>query len=551
MSTRAIGDAAWTKVNMTVVSQQSLQPNPPVEGFFRTTLSITDAVTAPVGGPECIWFYDGLIKADDALVAKLTASLQATLVLVPHLAGRLEEIPFERGGDWTERGGRLQAVYGSNSSPPGLQLTVLACDLCLGDIIPHAASRGRLWHSGSVPFGLFRGQDAPLALDDGHTLDSLPVARVTITTFSCGDLAVAAKVVHPLYDAESLATFMHAWSATHANMFNGARHNIPTFRLQPDLFMSYASGDINAPFPDPSLTQVTRSLPLHRYDWWASADGCPPSLRWRTEPPAKSKLNGPDSRPSCDSSTTGTRIAWEDADLEAAISSYTILFSRTEVDAMYLEATSPTSCAGPSLSANISRLDALLAHIWGLIVRARRIPAADVIYANMALGFRSRLSPPLPAGFLGCPATLAYAQGTASDADRSLAILATACRRTISAFTPTTIPAFLHDLAHQVECRRFWGTCPGRHHITATSWLHNRMYDVGWGIPGCRPQWVEPVMPAFLICVTEGVPEEQTATDSAGQLPWYTHGATVSIHFESEVVDRVINDPALRRFDRP
>ncbi|KXJ87205.1 hypothetical protein Micbo1qcDRAFT_151973 [Microdochium bolleyi] len=531
MSSNAIKETARTKAITTIVSQQSLQPAPPLEGFFRTTLSITDAVTAPVAGPECIWFYDDLIGHDDGLVAKLEASLQATLVFAPYLAGRLEEIPFKPGGDWTERGGRLQAVYGSESSPPGVQLTVLACDTCLGDIIPDAASRGRLWQSGRVPFSLFRADSTPLALDDGHTVDNLPVTKVTITTFPCGGLAVAAKVVHPLYDAESLVRFMHTWSATHANMFHGAEHGILELRLQPDLFMSYALGDINAPCPDPSITQVSRELPLHRYDWWASADGCPPSLRWRTEPPAD------------------TRIPWEDADLEAPISSYTILFSRPEIEAMYLEAALQGTCAGLSSWGTISRLDALLAHIWSLIVRARKLPTTDTVYANMALGFRSRISPSLPEEFVGCPATLAYAQGTASDAEGSLATFATAFRRTISSFTPTTIPAFLHDLAHQVECRRYWGTSPSRHHITATSWLHNRLYDVDWGIPGCRPRLVEPVMPAFLICVTEGVPTERTTTDSEGQLPWYTNGATVSIHFESEVVERIINDPVLRRFD--
>ncbi|KAJ1337162.1 shikimate O-hydroxycinnamoyltransferase [Microdochium nivale] len=547
ISSGAISDAARTKASTVVVSLQSLQPGPLVEGFFRTTLSITDAVTSPVAGPECIWFYDDLIGPDDGLVAKLTVSLQATLVLVPYLAGRLEEIPFKRGGDWTERGGRLQAVYGSKSSPPGLQLTVLACGTCLSDIIPDAASRGRLWQSGLVPFCLFRGDSTPLALDDGHTLDNLPVAKVTITTFPCGSLAVAAKVVHPLYDAESLVKFMHTWSAMHANMFNGAKHGISELRLQPDLFMSYALGDINAPCPDPSITQVARELPLHRYDWWASADGCPPSLRWRTE----LQQNGLSCRLSCDPPSAGTRILWQDADLEASISSYTILFSRPEIEAMYLEATLQGTCGGLSTPGTISRLDALLAHIWALIVRARKLPTTDTVYANMALGFRSRILPPLPVEFVGCPATLAHAQGTASDADGSLATFAAAFRRSISSFTPTTISAFLHDLAHQVECRRYWGTSPSRHHITATSWLHNRMYDVDWGIPACRPRLVEPVMPAFLVCVTEGVPTERRVTDSKGQPSWYTNGATVSIHFESEVVERVINDPALRRFDSP
>ena len=442
---------------------------------------------------------------------------------------------------------------------------------------------------------------------EGEGNESL--GRVKITRFVDGGVAIAAKFVHPIADAQNLADFLHYWAKVHRELaegktLNGIAEEISTIKinedsrkeengetngttekatepetngatenhtngvteqhtngsikgtakkeskstsvlpedfkpyLDPDQFMAYAAGDINAPTPDSSLIKASRSLPIHRYDWWASTNGCPPPFLWRTQTAPEILASGIEFPP------LSNPIPWSDLDVLSPISSYNLQFSPQEIENMYKEASKDSE----SGSLRVSRLDALLAHIWTLIIRARNLPGDDEVFLNMIVNFRAKLEPPLPTSFIGTPAILAYAKSTASNTSTSssqtsgFASLAQALRSTVSSFTPSTIPNFLHDAAHGIETKRFWQTFIGKHHVTATSWLHHGLYDVDFG-SGSRLRYAEPVMPPYLVCVTEGEGERK----EGGK--WYERGATVSIHFETRVVDRLLQDPGLRRFD--
>lgn len=535
-----MGSIAIPTPSVHTISSRRIFPFSKLQHEVIKTLSITDSAVAGISGPEAIWFYDSSRLSETLSPETLTASLEKTLSSYPFFAGRLAQISFEAGGDWTKRQGRLQAIYGRHDDP-GIAFAIAACDEDLADVVPNKRQRGRIWDSSSVPFAIFAGDKIHMALHDGQELGDAPLMRVKITTFRCGGVAIATKIVHPLADAQTMTSFVMDWSNVHAFR---KQSSYPI--LDPELFTGATAGDPNAPSPDPHLVENTRALPIHRYDFWASADGCPEFLLWRTKIAPEVKASG------VKLPHLGTSIPWADLDIKEPISHYNIQFSAQEVERIHK--------AGLGRSHNdkhdlprISRLDALLSHIWTLLIRARRLPADDEIFLNMIVNFRSRINPSLPKSFVGTPAILAYAKSTVKDATGSDSVqeLSTQIRSTVNAFTPTSIPAFLHDAAHQIEPKRYWQTFIGCHHVTATSWLHHNIHDIDFGT-GQRPRYVEPVMPPYLVCVTEpdgGAPLVDCQPEETGHKPWYAEGANVSLHFETKVMDRLLQDPQLRAFD--
>lgn len=539
------------------VSHSILRPIPRPDRPVIKVLSITDAATSAIPGPECVWFLDAPETPHLLSPNLLKESLESTLAAYPFFAGQLEQIPFKVNGDWTQRHGRLRVIYGTDDDP-GIQVAIAECNHKLSDVVPDQTQRGRLWDSDEVPLHLFQGTELPMALHDGVELGpDLSLMRVKITTFSCGGVAIAAKVVHPLCDAEALTCFIRYWSTVHAhldvsNTRNGGRDSslsqlAPSF--DPDLFMSYASGNLDATTADDSLVLSARSLPMHRYDWWASAKGCPPGLLWRTQITEDVKASG------IILPSLSTPIPWDDLDFTSGISSYSIQFSAREISNMYAEATSQlysnVEVAQPGK--RISRLDVLLAHLWTLVIRARALPPDDEIYFNMVVNFRGKIDPPLSKYSVGTPAVLGYARSTAKDTigREGLSALAGEIRSTVQSFNTTTISHFLHDAAHQIEPKRYWQVFIGKHHVSATAWLHHGLYDIDFG-SGKKPRYVEPVMPPYMICVTEGLQDKISYKEEkrpSKTQSWYANGASVAIHLESDVLNRLLQDPELRRFD--
>ena len=115
----------------------------------------------------------------------------------------------------------------------------------------------------------------PLALHNMIDYAGLPGMMVQLTAFACGSCVLAIKMAHPLADAQALMCFMHDWAAKNRAMLASTLLLSLSPVFDPSLVDQAAAGDIDAPEPDQSLVQEARRLPLHPFDWWTSAEGCP------------------------------------------------------------------------------------------------------------------------------------------------------------------------------------------------------------------------------------------------------------------------------------
>ena len=556
-----------TSAQSTVLSHTFTHPYPPLNHGKSVTLGIPDNATAGYSPPQAIWFYDAPKDPKIFSTKTLTKSLQRVLFSYPAYAGRLSHIPYRSNGDWSERFGRLRVTYGTDADP-GVETVIAHCDATLGSLIPNAEQRGRVWNASDVPFALFSGQDIKIALHDGLETGGLPAAIVKLTTFACGGIAIAARLQHVLGDAQAFLQFVRDWAAAHRAMSKGLPLPVLNPIFDPRILDGRAAGNINGAEPDPDIMQAAKGLPVHRYDWWASATDCPAPFQHRTKPAAE--IQGAKT-----SSPQGLPLDWKDWDVTQTTPHYVLHYTAEEISEMY-RALSPSDS-----EYSFSRLDALIAHLWASIVRARQIPPSDPIFLNFAFNFRPRMSPPLPSTLLGVPACMIHAAGNASSAHgHETRTLALAIRKAIRSMNAETIPVFLHEVAHHMDTQRYWQLFGGRHHVMVTSWLQHGMCEVDFGA-GKRPRFVEALMPGWIIQLmearygdcfdeegelvdggdgddagveemvdgqvqTNGIAGEKTPGSKGkgdGKRPWYSSGVDISFNLEADVVEKLVRDP--------
>ncbi|KAI4203133.1 MAG: hypothetical protein LQ348_001433 [Seirophora lacunosa] len=546
---------------ITVLSHTFTHPYPPLNHGKSVTLGIPDNATAGYSPPQAIWFYDAPKDPKIFSTKALTESLQRVLSSYPVYAGRLSHIPYRFNGDWSERFGRLRVTYGTDADP-GVETVIAHCDATLASLIPTAEQRGRAWNASHVPFALFSGQDIKIALHDGLETGGLPAAIVKLTTFACGGIAIAARLQHVLGDAQAFLQFVRDWAGVHRAMAKGLPPPVLNPIFDPRILDERAAGDINAAEPDPDIMQAAKDLPVHKYDWWASAADCPEPFQHRTKP--ASAIHD-----AAETSPRGVSLDWKDWDVTQTTPHYVLHYTAEEISKMY-HALAPS---GSEYS--FSRLDALLAHLWASIVRARQIPASDPIFLNFAFNFRPRMSPPLPSTLLGVPACMIHAASTASRAhDHEPRSLALAIRTAIRSMNAETIPVFLHEVAHHVDAQRYWQLFGGKHHVMVTSWLQHGMCEVDFGA-GRRPRFVEALMPGWIMQLMEArygdcVDEEGELVDDGDgddedvegmvdgevngggkaarsrgkkERAWYSSGVDISFNLEADVVEKLLRDP--------
>lgn len=261
--------------------------------------------------------------------------------------------------------------------------------------------------------------------------------------------------------------------------------------FDPRMLDAYAKLDSLAGGPDPERIRRARSLPMHRYDWWATdAPGYP---AWATKSsgatrPGPDELSGLQLSPSMEP-------PWLTWDFGAAVGHMQIHFSRDEVGRMKEAAmkTLPDGMQGRI----VSRQDALVAHIWILVNRARQQskPHDDLVYLNVSLGLRTRVSPPLPDNFVGSPLLLGYvAEKGDAVASATIGAVAGSVRKTLSQFTPQAVSDYLYDAAHEVSPQRLWQGFLGSRHVLVTSWARSRAYEVDFYGTGMA-RYVQAEMP--------------------------------------------------------
>ncbi|KAL1602671.1 hypothetical protein SLS60_006089 [Paraconiothyrium brasiliense] len=366
---------------------------------------------------------------------------------------------------------------------------------------------------------------------------------VQVTKFEDGVTAVGVQIAHCLADAISLSRFVHDWSATHQSLIT----NTPVPELspifEPWLLNQRAAKSADDVVPDESVLKIAYELPLHRYDWWASGEesGFGPGAHkipevLKDEPRALELARDAEKMP------------WDTYDVQAPVSHTIIHYTSKELERLWSAAATSPDIYG-SAKAGISRHDALVAHIWTLVNRARGPENGDVdseVHCDVTIGLRTRVSPPLPASFLGSPLQIINTALPWSVASSSPALsrIAVSINATLSRFTPAAVGAQIYAIAHELAPQRLWQAFLGRKHLIVTSWAHTRLYDCDFGT-GETPRYVHPIMP-----LVDGCLQIMEARPKNGKMPggrWYDDGVDVAIYLEKEAMNRLVQDKRIWR----
>ncbi|KAF8182106.1 transferase family-domain-containing protein [Mycena galopus ATCC 62051] len=511
-------------------SSDRVFPDAPPSSTHTVPLSILDASVGNFGSTAAAWIYDARIEQENAALdpAQLKLSLVCTLNAYPQWAGQLQYTAYIRGGSHTARSRRLEVVYGAPTDP-GVEFVVASSGAAISDVFPSLDDRtsglGAFDASSLGTLSLLPSSPA-LASHSNGDFKGLPCLIVQVTSFKCGGAVIAIKSSHPLADAQTLTTFVNDWAAVNRALLQNLPPPVLTPSFSPAALDQAALGDIDAPAPDPEILRLAHELPIHRYDWWASADGCSAGALPSTKiPPHLASLTDIE---------LGPPIPWHEWDLQAPARNFLLHFSADELTRIWAAAASP----GPGPP--ISRFDALQAHLWAALIRAR-VPETpeETFHFNVTLGVRDRVAPPLPPRTLGSPIVLARASGTA---ETPLPRLARAIRETVGEFTPPRVAALLHEMAFDVDARRMWAAFIGRRNTIVTSWVRLGVYEVDFGAG--RPRFVQSVMPAM-----DGVVQVMEAGPRSGAGgPWYQDGASVSVMLPAEVIKRILEDSEFRKY---
>ncbi|KAL2287319.1 hypothetical protein FJTKL_05804 [Diaporthe vaccinii] len=298
---------------------------------------------------------------------------------------------------------------------------------------------------------------------------------------------------------------------------------------------------MGSPEPDARHVKLARSLPMHRYDWWAT--GAPGYPAWATESTDATRP-GPeeenlDQFMRLSPSTFPPWLTW---DVAAPTEHVQLRFGAHEVANMKQAAQAALQHHMQQQdldSPPISSFNALLAHLWILINRARQHQnTKDDIYLNITLGLRSRVRPQLPDTFTGSPVLVGHISHRAPDvcSREDLGTVALSIRDMVARFTPEAVTAYLHDAAYEVSPQRLWQTFLGRNHVLATSWARLGAYELDFC--GTRPAHVHDNMPR-----ADGMLQ---VMDVGGE------GAKdfeVSLSLERQAMRRLLGDDLLRIYE--
>jgi hypothetical protein len=488
-------------------------------------------------------------------------------------AGQLHWTDYDPSRGYQHRSGRLALKYGGEEveAYPGFPIEFVETATRLSSILPTSTSNSTSQVLLPATWAIDEQFPSPLlipsqevALQDSYTLLGLPNLAVQVTRFACGGVGVGVKMTHSLADATTLVGFMHDWAEIYSSLTgkNGDENKeenksdekekdlVPKVTFDPSLLDSKASGDLSSPTgPDPSILSLSRSLPLHRYDWLNSGGSdCPPWFEPITAcPPGVDLADDHDQ-------ARGERMPWGEWDMLKPVRHTIFRFSAEEVDGIWKAATSTTSTSEGHgdqqevQGARLSRLDTLLAHIWKAVMRANQIKPDEQSFLDMTFGLRTRLD--LPARFLGSPLRQIAVSGNPSLSSSSLS---RSIRSTLQRLDDKkACSALLHDLAYDATGQNIWATFLGRRHLLCTSWTRLGVYDVDFGC-GSKPEYVDAFMPASdgLLQIMEARPSSTaTAKESLGEgqggSPWWKDGASVSLHLAEETMARLIADEAFR-----
>ncbi|KAK1977250.1 transferase family protein [Colletotrichum cereale] len=542
-----------SSVEINVAKTERVYSETPTQQERAVPLSLLDATTANFALTNAIWLFERpQVKDRDALdVAEhLRQTLSTALNAYPQWCGQLKSIDVvDDAAVATEakgfpaharRFGRLYTHFGATADV-GVDFIAATSRATLDSLYATERTKKQpLWNRKDDKLGNFvPPSDIAQALQpnkpDAKTGLRKPLMAVQCTTLMCGGFVLAVKTAHPLADIAGLIRFVKDWASVSCALVEGSAPPPPALSpvFKPVQLDELASGDINADGPDPAIIKRTQRLPLHRYDWWA-APGKPPALyvdEVTPLPPA------------------GKAMPWAEWDLKAPVSDYTIHLDRNQVDFLWKEATKGAEIGGP----RISKHDAVLAHVWSCIVRARQLGRDDgPVHCDLVLGVRSAFK--LGEDFMGSPIVMMNIEMTgaevssaeAGQATEALAPIVRRIRETIATVSsPENLAAHLHSVAYEKSPQRIWQAFLGRRHILVTTWARAGLYDIDFGL-GSQIRYADGVVPNLdgNILIKEAPPLAGGLV-SGSRPSWTDDGVDISTHICTEDMDRLLQDPLL------
>ncbi|KAH7127757.1 transferase family protein, partial [Dactylonectria estremocensis] len=537
---------------ISVTQTERLLPMTASTSEQATPLSLLDATTANFALTNAIWLFERPSSIDEHnfdFLNHLRQSLRATLDAYPQWCGRLKAVSTIDGTVDNEakhfppharRYGRVYVHYGT-CQDQGVEFVTARSSATLDELYsPSRPIDQPLWNRQTVPLKDFvPSTSIARALNpDPPNEDGLykPLMAIQITELACGGFILAAKITHPLADISALIRFVEGWAQISSSTLSGGPETAPSPLFDPARLDSLAAGDINADGPNSALIEHTSSLPLHRYDWWAPSLNAP----WPTDAP--DVFQGEDLAPA------GQVMPWSEWDVNAPVSNYIVHLSHDQVEFLYKHATNDPSYKP-------SRHDAVVAHIWSCIVRARNLSEdTGPVHCGLVLGVRPAFQ--LGDAFVGSPVIMMnvempgveVAATTGSRHDSETVLLSPIAQRVRDTIRrigePAHLAAHLHRLAYEKSPQRVWQAFLGRRHILVTSWARAGIYNVDFGL-GSSIRYAEGVVPDMdgNILIKEAPPAINAASSS--RQSWTANGVDVSIHICDEDMQRLLQDPLL------
>ncbi|KAF3805694.1 hypothetical protein GCG54_00005056 [Colletotrichum gloeosporioides] len=537
------------KVEIIVTKTERVFPQSPAQYEQAIPLSLLDATTANFALTNAIWLFEPRKGKDVPDVAEhLRQTLSTALSSYPQWAGQLKSItvvddasvPAEAKGfpAHARRFGRVYTHFGA-SADVGVEFISASSSVTTDSLYPTGRVETQpLWNRKDDPLGKFvPPTDIAQALQPNEPIAMTglrkPITAVQCTTFSDDGFVLAVKTAHPLADIAGLIRFVKDWASVSRAVVKGLEAPVPAPVFEPARLDNLAAGNINAEEPDPAIIRRTERLPLHRYDWWA-APGKPPTPFLDAARPV---------------SPAGKPMPWAEWDLKAPVSDYTIHLNTKQVDFLWKEATKGTEGDGP----RISKHDAVLAHVWSCIIRARQLGKDDGhVHCDLVLGVRSAFK--LSADFMGSPIIMMNVELPGSEvcyqqpgnATEAIGAIAGKVRATISKISsPVNLADHLHSATYEKSPQRIWQAFLGRRHILVTTWARAGLYDVGFGL-GSSIRYADGVVPNLdgNILIKEAPPSSGEFL-SGSRPSWTDSGVDVSVHICTEDMDRLLEDSLL------
>ncbi|KAJ6013733.1 transferase family protein [Penicillium herquei] len=519
-------------------------------------LSLVDATTVDFSTSCAIWLCEkpDLPGNEFSLFDHFRKSFEITLSAYPQWTGHLKSITTlsrsqinKETSDFPPHAlhyGRVYVHYGTTSDP-GVEFVTAKSPVTLDILCPALRTKEQpIYNRQAIslhefsPSTVIANASRPHPPDESGLLP--PLMAVQVTQLACGGFALSAKVGHPLSDISSLVKFSKDWASISQWILAGSNSPAPVLDtiFEPEQLDAMAAGDINANAPDPAILKQCANLPLNRYDWWISTAGCP----WEAVIPEPYR--------SQDIEPIGDSMPWSEWDSQAPVSNYIVHLNREQVEIIWKDAIRGSPHESGVI--RISRHDAILAHIWSCVARARKQHEdSGPMHCDLTLGLRPALG--LDPDFIGSPSMMVNIEMTGTQlasstisADERTRSIALNIRKTINQMArPASIAAHLHSLAFETCPQRIWQAFLGSRHLLVTSWARAGVYEVDFGLhsfPHIR--YAEGVVADLDGCVLikEAPPTGNTDAFSGC---WTDNGVDVSLHIRTKDMVRLIEDPLL------